>query len=134
LAATVLEANKMTSVIAANGSLCKPHLKKLDVAECQKLPISDATLVQIKQGLIGACSTGGTAFPFFDFIPQVACKTGTAETEEIDKTHAWFTVMAPADNPEIIVTVLVEKGGEGSSVAAPLARQILDFWNLRRNP
>lgn len=65
----------------------------------------------------------------------VACKTGTAETGTFEnhgkmeqKTHAWFTVFAPAENPEIIVTVLLEDAGQGSDEAAPVAREVLKTW------
>lgn len=81
----------------------------------------------------------------------VACKTGTAEFGDPgNKTHAWFTVFAPvpaedqasrvnsgdtqnqpitiSGDPEISITVLVEGGGEGSSVAAPIAKKILEAW------
>ena len=80
----------------------------------------------------------------------VACKTGTAEFGDPDnKTHAWFTAFAPlrqgfggqapnseniatsTGEPEIVVTVLVEKGGEGSSVAGPIAKKILEEWFKR---
>jgi cell division protein FtsI/penicillin-binding protein 2 len=43
-------------------------------------------------------------------------------------THAWLTAFAPADNPEISITVLVERGGEGSDVAAPIVGDILKEW------
>jgi len=86
----------------------------------------------VKKGMIQACSQGGTGYTFFDFKPQVACKTGTAETNEDGKTHAWFGVFAPADFPEIVTTVLVEGGGEGSSVGGPIARDILNFYFLGR--
>lgn len=59
----------------------------------------------------------------------VACKTGTAEYgDPKNKTHAWFTVFAPVEHPQISVTVLVEGGGEGSTVAAPIAKKILEKW------
>ena len=45
-----------------------------------------------------------------------------------DKTHAWFTVFAPWDDPEIVVTVLLEGAGEGSYEAAPVAKEILASW------
>src|SRR3989344_7040972 len=79
-----------------------------------------------------------------------ACKTGTAEFgDPEERTHAWFTIFAPVPEylleqagvakkentitgePEIAVTVLVEKGGEGSSVAAPVAKKILEAWFKR---
>ncbi len=59
----------------------------------------------------------------------VACKTGTAESQTKETApHAWFTVYAPADNPEIVLTVLVENGGQGSDVAAPIAKEILKVY------
>ena len=59
----------------------------------------------------------------------IACKTGTAEHGG-PKTlpHAWITLFAPAYNPQIVVTVLVEESGEGSNVAAPIAKKILEAW------
>lgn len=61
---------------------------------------------------------------------EIGCKTGTAESHGVGKPdpHAWLTVFAPFHNPEIVVTVLVENGGEGSSVAAPIARDILTSY------
>jgi len=65
---------------------------------------------------------------------QVGCKTGTAESQsaaptgsdlEVAPPHAWFTVFAPYDKPEIVLTVLVENAGQGSDVAAPIAKEIL---------
>ncbi len=59
----------------------------------------------------------------------VACKTGTAESQSKDKDpHAWFTAYAPADKPEILVTVLIENGGQGSDVAAPIAKEIFQTY------
>jgi peptidoglycan glycosyltransferase len=56
---------------------------------------------------------------------QVAGKTGTAETGPGQNPHAWFVCFAPADHPRVAVVVMVEHGGEGAFVAAPLAKQIL---------
>ncbi|MBX4205982.1 hypothetical protein KW795_02185 [Candidatus Microgenomates bacterium] len=131
--ATPLQVNLYTSVIGNNGKICKPYLVG-SKPDCKDLGVSKETVKEIKTGMQQACSPGGTAFTFFDFKPLVACKTGTAQTEEVDKTHAWFTVFAPADYPEIVATVLVEKGGEGSYAASPVAKQILDWWFLQRNP
>lgn len=57
---------------------------------------------------------------------SIAGKTGTAETGVGQYPHAWFVCFAPAEHPRIAVTLIVEHGGEGSTVAAPLARQILE--------
>lgn len=59
----------------------------------------------------------------------IACKTGTAEFGETKgKSHAWFTMFAPVIHPQVSITVLVEGGGEGSSVAAPIAKKILEKY------
>ena len=79
-----------------------------------------------------------------DIKYKVAGKTGTAQVFEIAqdeeyeedevieklRDHALFISYAPADNPRIAVAVIVENGGHGSSVAAPIARQIMDAYLL----
>jgi len=125
--ATPLQINNMTSILASGGLKCKPHLTGKREA-CDRLEVDADILKIIKDGMLGACSPGGTAFPLFNFVPQVACKTGTAEYMRPDGkigTHAWLTAYAPADDPTISVTALVEAGGEGSRAAAPIVRKIL---------
>ena len=59
----------------------------------------------------------------------IACKTGTAEHGGKEtKPHAWITLFAPAYDPQIVVTVLAEESGEGSNIAAPIAKKILEEW------
>ena len=68
---------------------------------------------------------------------QIAGKTGTAQVYSLDKgktdikklqDHALFISYAPFEDPEIVVTVIVEHGGGGSSVAAPIARDAIEFY------
>lgn len=60
---------------------------------------------------------------------QTACKTGTAESHaKSGIPHAWINVFAPFENPEISITVLVEEAGQGSDVAAPIAKEILQTY------
>lgn len=129
LLTTPLQINMMASVVANNGFLCQPKIVESKQETCEELKIKKENLALVKQGMEEVCSEGGTAWPFFDFKPQVACKTGTAEYgDPKGKTHAWFTVFAPADDPEIVLTVLLEEAGEGSDKAAPLAKEILKEW------
>lgn len=123
VAVTPLQVNLMTAVVANGGSFCRPHVMGDRDEPCQDVGLNEETLSQIKEGMQGACSTGGTAFTFFEFEPPVACKTGTAQTVG-ENTHAWLTVFS--DN--IALTVLVEEGGEGSRVAGPVARKVLERW------
>jgi penicillin-binding protein 2 len=44
------------------------------------------------------------------------------------RDHAWFVSFAPADNPQIAIAVVVEHGGFGGQVAAPIAKSLLEAW------
>ncbi|MEK7597060.1 MAG: penicillin-binding transpeptidase domain-containing protein [Patescibacteria group bacterium] len=140
---TPLQMALVTDVFANGGYLCRPQLLKVrtihelslqNKSSCKKLPISQKTIDLIREGMKQACSIGGTGWPLFDFIAgktkiQVACKTGTAESQTKDGLpHAWITAFAPYDNPEISVTILVEEGGQGSDVAGPIAKEILKAY------
>lgn len=133
LALTPLAVNRAIAAIVT-GKLCKPTIAGL--VDCEELELEEKTTQLIKKGMIGACRTGGTGFTFFEFEEKsgikVGCKTGTAETES-GEPHAWFVAYAPADNPEIIATVMIENGGEGSRVAGPIAREIFDYWFVEKN-
>jgi penicillin-binding protein 2 len=130
---TPIEINNYISGIAMGGKICKPRFNLESNQNCRTVSISTDNVSLIKQGMEGACSQGGTAFTFFDFSQKhkaitIACKTGTAEVGTDGTPHAWFTFFAPAENPKIITTVLIERGGEGSSVAGPIARKIADYY------
>lgn len=135
--------------------------------------VKEEDLKVIREGMKGACETGGTAYPLFDFrvrnnnlkvdnlnyfqsasfsagmnaasesaemkkknvvLVKTGCKTGTAEAHGLGdpEPHAWFTIFAPFYDPEIVITVLVENGGEGSTVASPIARDILKEYFERK--
>lgn len=147
LLTTPIQVNQMMSVIASGGRWCKPRVVESSSSGpdnkvlCRQLNVSNQTMEIVRKGLVAACQPGGTAFPFFGFDlsvygdqyqgdrSKVACKTGTAQFfDPEDRTHAWFSVFAPAVDPEIVVTVLIEAGGEGSAEAAPVALSGLKYW------
>ena len=129
LLTTPLQINNLTNVIASGGELCNPSLLEDEEVNCQSLRLKDLSLKLVKEGMKEACSPKGTAFPFFEFKPQVACKTGTAEFGDPEgETHAWLTAFAPFDKPDIVATALIEKGGEGSDVAAPVVKEIMNYY------
>lgn len=153
--ATPLQVNSWAQVIANGGTLYQPHvLKDLGIEALNKNFLDKKTLDPIRQGMIESCAKGGVAYPLFDFKVKnsklkidgrnflkvatgsadlrqvtVACKTGTAQHGgEKTLPHAWITLFAPAYDPQIVVTVLAEESGEGSTVAAPIAKEILTEW------
>jgi len=135
VAVTPIELNNYISAIANGGKLCTPHFvdPALQNFQCKELNVKQENLDLVNEGMIQACSSGGTATTFFDFAKthggtQVACKTGTAEVGTDGTPHAWFTFIAPDDNPQIVATVLIERGGQGSQVAGPIARKIADYY------
>jgi len=131
---TPLQTLMTTAAFANNGSLCQPKLLKDEKPNCKKLPISKKTIDLVRVGMRQACSTGGTGWPLFDFKIgdkpiQTACKTGTAESHAASgQPHAWITVFAPFDKPEIALTILIEEGGQGSDVAGPIAKELLKTY------
>lgn len=137
LAITPIAINSAISAIARGGMYCKPHLS--GTTDCINLNIDKKNIELVKRGMISACRQGGTGYTFFNANPIVGCKTGTAETNKENVTHAWFTFFAPggkvengnimpSETSEITATVLVEEGGEGSKVAGPIARDIFNYW------
>jgi penicillin-binding protein 2 len=70
----------------------------------------------------------GTAYDYFWGFPiAVGGKTGTAEKKP-DQDYALFMGYAPADDPEIVVVAIIEQGGHGSSVAAPVVRRVMESY------
>ena len=135
---TPLQINSVTSYMAV-GYLTRPHLvfkidakdKKDEVEITTKILanniVKEENFKTVREGMKKACEEGGTGWPFFTASYKVGCKTGTAE-KALGNPHALFTAFAPFENPKISITVVIEDGGEGSSVAAPVAREILDWY------
>jgi penicillin-binding protein 2 len=102
-----------------------------------KLPYSKKLLRSVVEALQGVVTNGTAAHPFLGFplssIP-VAGKTGTSEVPN-KQPHSWFGAMAPAGNPDYVVVAVIEEGGHGSEVAAPVVRRILEhIYDLEETP
>ncbi len=93
------------------------------------LDADQSVLDTVKQGMMEVTSQSkGTAYwAFWDLPVRVAGKTGTAENP-LGKSHAWFVGFGPYEDPEIAVAVVVDQGGSGSAVAAPVARAIFNAY------
>lgn len=94
----------------------------------RELQLEPKTVKTVQEGLRRVTSEGGTAGRAFAGFPlDVAGKTGSAEVPG-KESHAWFIGYAPFDNPELVLVVLVENGGTGGGMAAPLARKIMEEY------
>ena len=138
LLASPLQLANAYAALANGGTLRTPLLVKsinradgttqaLTAQDKGKLPISPATRAAILEGLKrGATTPNGTAYyAFRDAKTPTAAKTGSAENENPD-AHAWFAGFQTPDRPTTLAIVLVEGGQQGSTVAAPLGRQVLN--------
>ncbi|SEE79825.1 peptidoglycan D,D-transpeptidase FtsI family protein [Ruania alba] len=140
---TPLQMAMVSAAVANDGQVMRPHLiatergPDLQVTsraepEVFAEPISASTAATMTDLMVNVVANG-TGAPGQIAGVDVAGKTGTAETgsEEDVAPDAWFTAFAPAEDPQVVVAVVVEDGGAfgdegtGASVAAPVARQIM---------
>lgn len=138
LLVTPLQVNNYTSAIANGGKLFSPRLAlgvvhpdggKEDFSPkvIREVPVSAENLKIVREGMRETITSGSARS--MDSLPvQAAGKTGTAQWHKEKANHAWFTGFAPYDNPSFAITVLVEEGGEGSSVAVPIAKEIMNWY------
>ena len=93
-----------------------------------EIDASDYLWGLVREGMIGSANSPmGTSFAtFYGYTPTVAAKTGTTETGAVSD-DAVFICYAPANDPEIAIAVVVEKGVAGANLA-PIARSVLDYY------
>lgn len=125
------------SIFANDGELWKPHvvLKKGEEAQISASLVraslgKEADRDIVRQGLREAVLSGSSKL-LRDLPVEVAGKTGTAEPGGGKTPHAWWSGFAPYQDPEIVLTILIENGGEGSSVAVPVAKEVLGWYFSR---
>jgi cell division protein FtsI/penicillin-binding protein 2 len=97
------------------------------VAPSSKKLADDDAIKAVREGMRRAV-TSGSAQSLSLLSVEAAAKTGTAQWGRNKSPHAWFTSFAPYDNPELVVTVMIEEGEGGSISAAPVARRFYDWW------
>jgi penicillin-binding protein 2 len=133
LLVTPMQVAAYTSAIANGGYLVTPRFAS-NHASTTRTPLADPGDIQTVRLGMRDNVTYGSGRALADMPFAIAGKTGTAQWHAEKATHAWFTSFAPFDKPEIVVTVLLEEGGEGSSVSVPVAREVLAaWWSLRTN-
>jgi penicillin-binding protein 2 len=143
LLVTPLQVAAYTAVVANGGTLYKPQLveKIINPKNSQETEIKPEALAKglgsrdnlaIVASGMRAAVTGGSARGLGLVGANVAAKTGTAQANSSELPHAWATAFLPYENPELVITVLVENGGEGSGVAIPVAREVLSWYVQNR--
>lgn len=159
--ATPLQLTFATMMLANNGTAFRPHFVKQihdnqngNVNEIKAKPmytlnIKTENIAHVRNALVDVTRPGGTAARAgANTAYTFAGKTGTSQVVNIKqgerynaskiperhRDHALFTAYAPAEDPKIVLTVLVENVGSGGSTAAPIARQVMDYFFLGKMP
>lgn len=148
---TPLQLAAATTAMARRGNFIEPHFSVLeDVDAGSPVPLGDSMdwermIDAMEDVLHGERGTARGAARGLNY--RIAGKTGTvqvvgiAQEEEYDanevderlRDHALFVGFAPADSPSIVLALVIENGGSGGTTAAPVARQVFDYWVLERN-
>ncbi len=129
---TPLQVARATAVFANEGKLVTPHLVIGDNPGGDSEPILSAEVLQIVRDGMRETVTNGTATRLQSVPVPVAGKTGTAQWSQSKHPHSWFTGFAPFDDPEIVVTVLGEEGGDLNNATA-IAEDVLK-WYFSQTP
>jgi penicillin-binding protein 2 len=144
-----------TAIVANQGVAYRPHLvkhvenvrtgevRRVAAESTHELAVKKEHLEVIRNALVAVNKEGTSARAFTGAKYVSGGKTGTAQVfslkgekydaSKIDerlRDHAWFMAYAPADKPRIALAVLVENGGFGAQAAAPIARQVFDYFLL----
>ncbi|MCI5529890.1 MAG: penicillin-binding protein 2, partial [Blautia sp.] len=128
----------ITCAIANDGILMKPYLidevvnssgdsvKKTEPTSYKRLMTGNEA--NLLQKLMQQVVNYGTASALNGRGYTAAGKTGSAEFDENGSSHSWFIGYSNIDDPDIVVSIIVENGGSGSEAAVPIAAQIFDTY------
>ncbi len=156
---TPLQLASAIAAIANDGTMLRPHVVDYmeDVRTKARTPVAPQALALglnpehidvIKKALVGVNKEGTSASVFVGTEYVSAGKTGTSQVvaikqgekyiesrvQERHRDHALFVAYAPADKPTIALAVIVENAGFGAKAAAPIARQVFDYYLLGKTP
>jgi penicillin-binding protein 2 len=157
---TILQLAHAVANLANNGVVMKPHLVKmvedahtrkrtLTVAkESYRIKLKQQNIDFVKKAMVGVTHEGTSSRVFANAGYESGGKTGTAQVVGMKKNekydakrmasrlhdHSLYTAFAPADKPRIAIAVIVENGGFGAAVAAPIVRKALDYYLLGKHP
>jgi penicillin-binding protein 2 len=93
----------------------------------------DKEIEEVKKGMVETITSPlGTAHLMADLPLEIAGKTGSAQIEGNKSENAFFVGLAPKDNPQIAILILVEKARQGSLNAVPIAKDVLSWYYENR--
>ncbi len=139
---TPLQVAQWTATVANGGKIMEPHLVHsfiepvtkqetiLAPKNTKQVSVDPVNFSIVKQGM-KQCVQDGSCKLLQRLPFSSGGKTGTAQWSKNFDPHGWFTSFAPYENPQIIVTVLVEEGKEGVSAAMPIAEEFLSWWGKK---
>ncbi|MEZ4179934.1 MAG: penicillin-binding protein 2 [Candidatus Doudnabacteria bacterium] len=145
--ATPLQVANWTAAIANNGSAYKPRLLRRVIAQTGEViyeptpelvikpSVTSDVMKVVQEGMrLNVIGAKGSGRQLQSLPISAAGKTGTSQFDGSDpsRTHAWYTAYAPYEDPQIVVTVLVEAGGEGHAAAVPIVKATLEWWAEHR--
>ncbi len=141
LQTTPLQIAAMTALIARRGVRVRPHLLKgASPGKEERAPFKASSFGPVIEGMWRSVNDMGTGRGAFVAGLDVCGKTGSTQVMSREraeklalagikiKTHSWFSGFAPRDDPRIVVTVLVERGGGGGETAAPIAGRLFSLF------
>jgi penicillin-binding protein 2 len=138
--ATPLQINNWTATVANGGKIMRPYILNEVEGKFKAEPkilgenLFDPGILKIVQDGMRQTILAGSAQQLKSLPIEISGKTGTAQFDarDLSRTHAMFTSYAPSSDPQIALTVLVEAGGEGHSVAVPVAKDVYEWWIANR--
>ena len=157
---TPLQMANLMAAVANGGMLYRPwfvrRVESLDGTlireygpeKIRSVALKESTLEHVRNALRDVVNSGsGTGGRAKSNLVEIAGKTGTAQVAEMRggfvkseqlsysiRDHAWVVAYAPFDKPEIAVAIVVEHGGRGGAVAAPLAKRVIDKYFSLKSP
>ncbi|MGZ8154738.1 MAG: penicillin-binding protein 2 [Burkholderiales bacterium] len=157
---TPLQLAAATTTVANNGVMFRPHIVNyvedvhtrertlVEPKPWRTLDVKQEHIAVVRNAMVGVNKEGTGARAFAGTPYTHAGKTGTAQVigmkpgekyvesriAERFRDHALFIAYAPADKPTIALAVIVENSGFGARAAAPIARQVFDYWLLGKQP
>ena len=136
---TPIQVANFIDAVANGGRLLEPHLvngildssnnvvREIGEKVVRENFISEDNNKIVREGMRQTVLSG-SARSLQTLPVTMAGKTGTAQWSTKKDPHAWFTGFAPYDNPQIVITIMIEEGKEGSTVAVPIAREIMQWY------